>query len=243
MASSLLGLSNTFYFHIEMFVYALIGGVLPALVWLWFWMHESYRHDEPKFVITMTFLFGMVAVFAVYPLQVYLPGLLHVKDSPLLYTTTLAFFEELVKYLAAFALALGFKKVFNEPIDAFIYLMTAALGFVAMENTFYILSPLINGDPFDSLITGNFRFLGASLLHVVASGVLSVFISYAFYKGKWIKLLFVTLGLIVATLLHTAFNYFIIIQAEDILVIFSYVWLTTILLILALERVKKIKQF
>lgn len=122
--------------------------------------------------------------------------------------------------------------------------MTAALGFVAMENTFYLLAPLLQGDTMGSIMTGNLRFLGASLLHVVASGSLAVFIAHAYYKSKWIKGIYWILGLLAATVLHTLFNYFIIITTEgSTFLIFSFVWITTVLLILALERVKTIKKF
>lgn len=247
MAASLLGLSsNTPLFTIEMFVYALIGGVLPALLWMWFWQHENYKHDEPKRIIFLTFIYGMIAVFAVYPIQKYLPGFFHLslEDARFKTVTLWAFSEELMKFLAAYFGALWTTKVFNEPIDAFIYLMTAALGFAAMENTLYMLTPLLEGNTFESILNGNMRFLGANLLHVVASGALSVFLSYAFYKSKFKKFSFLLIGLIAATLLHTAFNYFIIITTQQsTLIIFSFVWLTTIILILALERVKQIKKF
>lgn len=244
MAAALLGLSNSPYFIVEMFVYAFFGGLLPSLVWMWFWMHENYKHNEPKGVIALTFVFGMIAVFMVYPFQKLLPGYLGFKIGSTQTLVLWSFIEELFKFLVAYFCALRLKEVFNEPIDAFIYMMTAALGFVAMENTFYLLAPLLQGDTIGSILTGNLRFMGASLLHVVASGALSVFIGYAFYKNVKIKESFWILGIIVATILHSLFNYFIIELAEKhIFLIFSFVWMTTVILILALEHVKMIKKF
>jgi RsiW-degrading membrane proteinase PrsW (M82 family) len=144
----------------------------------------------------------------------------------------------------AFFCARQFKKVYNEPIDAFIYMMTAALGFTALENTFYLLAPLLQGDTMGGIMTTNLRFMGASLLHVVASGALAICISYGFYAPTYKKIFFWIYGLILATVLHTLFNYFIIIATEEsTFLVFSFVWLTTIILILALERVKAIKKF
>ncbi len=244
MAASLLGLSKSPFFVVEMFVYALIGGVLPSLLWMWFWMHENYQHDEPKGIISLTFIVGMCAVFLVYPFQKFLPSVFGLTPDSFGTLGLWAFLEETFKFAVAYFCVLRFKNYFNEPIDAFIYLMTAALGFVAMENTFYLLAPLLQGDTMGSIMTGNLRFLGASLLHVVASGSLAVFIAHAYYKSKWIKGIYWILGLLAATVLHTLFNYFIIITTEgSTFLIFSFVWITTVLLILALERVKTIKKF
>ncbi len=227
-----------------MFVYALLGGLLPSLLWMWFWMHESYDHKEPRGVIALTFVVGMCAVFMVFPFQKILPKYFGLEIGDFGTLALWAFLEELFKFAVAWFCALRIKAVFNEPIDAFIYMMTAALGFVAMENTFYLLAPLLDGDTIGSIMTGNLRFMGASLLHVVASGAVSVFIGYAFYRNVKIKEIYWILGLILATVLHTLFNYFIITLATDhTFLIFSFVWLTTIILIFALEKVKMIKKF
>ena len=257
MASLLLSLHATPTFALQTFVYALIGGVFPALIWLWFWMHESHEHHEPKNTIWITFLAGMCCVFVVYPLQKltdFLPfqsGTLGGATSGAANWNVLliwAFFEEAVKFLAAYLIVLRSKSdTYDEPIDAFVYLMTAALGFSAMENTFFLLSPLLSGDALTGVLTGNMRFMGANLLHVASSGVLSIFLSYAYYKPKYIEKIYVIAGLITATVLHALFNLLIIMITEAeksrLFVAFSFVWISIILLILALERVKTIKEF
>ena len=40
---------------------AVIGGGLPPLLWLWFWLNEE-THHEPKLLILGTFVGGMMAV-------------------------------------------------------------------------------------------------------------------------------------------------------------------------------------
>lgn len=226
-----------------MFLYALLGGVLPALLWLWFWLHEGHEHHEPHGTIALTFVFGMLSVFIVYPIQKYIAAFPFFPSESFWLLTMWAFTEELIKFFAAYMIAFR-TKVFDEPIDAFIYLMTAALGFSAMENTFFLLTPLLQGDTLSSILTGNLRFMGASLLHVVASGVLSVFIAAAFYKRRLIKETYTIVGLIAAVIIHGVFNYLIVItEKTSIFLIFSFVWVTVIILILALERVKVIKKF
>jgi RsiW-degrading membrane proteinase PrsW (M82 family) len=235
-------------FALEAFVYALIGGVFPALVWLWFWMHENHAHHEPKHTIWLTFLVGMSAVFVVYPFQKLATTLIGEENAG--WNTFLAWatIEEIAKYSVAYCIALRLKyNVFDEPIDAFVYLMTAALGFSAMENTLFLIAPLLQGETFTTIVTGNMRFMGANLLHVASSGVLSLFISYAYFKPIWAQRLSLMVGLLAATILHTIFNFLILLvtdfNKEMIFVAFSYVWITLIILILALEKVKTIKEF
>jgi protease PrsW len=236
--------------NLEVFIFALFGGLLPALVWLWFWLHESYDHHEPKKVLILSFILGMLGVFLVFPVHFILNIFFSLDPSTKLYMTTIVWAgsEEIIKYILTFMVALRFRpKVFDEPIDAFVYLMTVALGFAAMENTLFLIGPLLQGETIMSIITGNMRFMGANLLHVASSGLLSLFIGYSYYKKKYIRIIYLIVGLISATLLHAVFNLLIIIlteiQKEMIFVAFSYVWITLIILILALEKVKKIKKF
>ncbi len=226
-----------------MFVYALLGGILPALVWLWFWMHEGHEHHEPRHTISLTFIVGMCCVFIVYPFQRLTSTVFHLPDGSTESLALWATCEELAKFLAAYVIAFR-TDVFDEPIDAFVYLVTAALGFSAMENSLFLLKPLLDGDTVGTIMTGNLRFMGASLLHVVASGALSLFVANAYYKARFTKFIYVIGGLITAVALHTVFNFLIIAnEAKSVFSIFSFVWVTTVILIIALERIKVIKKF
>lgn len=235
-------------FVLEAFIYALLGGLLPALIWLWFWMHEGHEHHEPRHTIWFTFIVGMCCVFVIYPFEQWAQRAIGGMTNNLYILTAWAFFEEVAKFAAAYFIALRSKKdLFDEPIDAFVYLMTAALGFSAMENTLFLLGPLLHGDTLVTVLTGNMRFMGANLLHVASSGVLSLFIARAYFKPIWSQRLWAGIGIAAAVLVHTIFNFLIVIITEEveggIFVAFSFVWMTIILLILALESVKKIKEF
>ena len=52
-------------------ILAIAGGLLPALFWLWFWLREDSEHPEPKILITLTFILGMITVVIVVPIQRY----------------------------------------------------------------------------------------------------------------------------------------------------------------------------
>jgi len=231
-------------FTLETFAYALIGGILPAVFWLWFWMHEANDHKEPKEIIFMSFVIGMCGVFIVYPLQKLSVSLFNLQEGNLSSIYIWAVIEEAVKFGVAWFVALRHRRVYDHPIDCFIYMMSVAIGFAAMENTLFLLTPLFRGDIVSSVLTGTARFMGASLLHVAASGVFSLFIGYSFYMKKMSKLMWAFLGLITAGLIHTIFNFIIVISdQQNMFIAFSFVWITIILLILSLEKVKLIKQF
>lgn len=250
LASITTAISQSPAFVLETFFYALLGGLFPALIWLWFWMHESHDHKEPRHILWLTFICGMAAVFLVYPLQKLVTWF--TGEAPSTWTVIMlwAALEEVLKYIAAYFAALSDKEnVFDEPIDAFVYLMTASLGFAAFENTLFLIGPLLEGNTMSSILLGNMRFMGANLLHVASSGLLSLFIGLTYFKPTWIRRTYVFVGLIVATVFHGVFNYVLtlietgIIGKEKIFLAFSFVWMTLIILILALEKVKKVKKF
>lgn len=213
---------------------ALFGGLAPALFWVWFWLKEDKERPEPFTLIILTFISGMVIVPAALLLQKYALELYSGITLVIVWVTI----EEILKYGAALAVVLWNRAV-DEPIDYIIYMILIALGFSSLENALFIFNPLVDGDFINSFITGNFRFLGASLLHILASGTVGVFLALAYYKTKTMKLLFGTAGLCIAIVLHGLFNFFIMDSSgEIILSVFLIVWIGIILLFLIFEKVK-----
>lgn len=216
---------------------AAAGGILPALAWLWFWRREDSKHPEPRRLIALAFLSGVVAVAIVIPLEKFVASFLVAQT--LIFTSWSAI-EEVTKYLAARFTVLN-RKEDDEPIDPVIYMITVALGFAAAENTLFLLSPLAGTTPLETLVTGNLRFVGATLLHVLSSAVIGVALGIAFYKPRRTKRLFVFCGVILAVLLHSLFNFLILNTPEsDLLRTFGYVWVGLVALLAVLEYVKRI---
>ena len=90
-------------------------------------------------------------------------------------------------------------------------MVTAALGFAAIENVFYALSVYEHGFTASLYAIGG-RFLTANLLHIIASGVVGYGIAYArFTRFSHQHLVILSLG--IATILHGLYNHFII-QAQ-----------------------------
>ena len=218
---------------------ALLGGILPALLWLWFWLHEDRLHPEPRRLIMLAFLLGMAVVFIALQTERYIQQF---TQSTFALVVAWATIEEILKLAGAYFAGLHNKNC-DEPIDPMIYLITTALGFVAVENTLFLISS-INENIISGIITGNLRFIGASLLHVLASGTIGLFMAYSFYKSRFVRMVYLVIGTGVAVGLHSLFNYFIIKSTGGgTFVIFCFVWVLITLLLIAFEKVKIIKNF
>jgi protease PrsW len=220
--------------------FGILGGVIPAIFWLWFWLREDRKRPEPRGLLFLSFIMGMIAVPLVIPLQkMVMPESGAITLGIIILW---AFFEEILKYLGSFVVALR-SRAMDEPIDAMIYLITTALGFAALENTLFLVNSLSQGELLNSLITGNMRFIGATLLHTISSGVVGLSIALNFYNKRFSKKVSLVIGLILATTLHTIFNFFIMnATSNGIFWVFLGVWILVILLILFFERVKNIRR-
>lgn len=234
----------------ETSVYAFFVGLLPALLWLWFWLHEDSEHPEPRSILAFTFTTGMAMIFLAIPLEGYFQTLFGSPATPPASLVIIwVIIEELLKFLAVFIVALH-TKAYDEPLDAVIYMMCAALGFAALENTLFILKAMHDSADLVSSTAGtgvltsvflaNLRFVGANILHVVASSVVGIALALSFYKTKIEKVIWTTGGIIAAIMLHTLFNLFILDSSDgSIFLIFSIVWLIMISFILIFEKIKK----
>jgi RsiW-degrading membrane proteinase PrsW (M82 family) len=220
------------------FAFAFLGGLVPALFWLWFWLREDKAKPEPKALIASAFIAGMLVVPIVLPLQKF--AIERFSGNNLIFVWVLI--EEVLKYSAALIVVLWNKAV-DEPIDCIIYMITIALGFAALENSLFLFNILKSGEITNTLLTGNFRFLGATLLHVLASGTVGAFMAFSFYKRAWLKIVYSTIGLFIAFILHSLFNFFIMgASGEGVLGVFLFVWMGIIVLFLVFEKVKLIEK-
>lgn len=220
------------------FAIAFLSGLIPALFWLWFWLREDKARPEPKILIGTAFIAGMLIVPLVLPLQQFAMQRFH--GDNLIFVWVII--EEVLKYSAALIVVLWNKAV-DEPIDTIIYMITIALGFSALENALFIFNPLTDGNYVDSFITGNFRFLGATLLHVLASGTVGIAMALSFYKKSLVKVIVATLGLFMAIILHALFNFFIMdASGETVLGVFMFVWMGIIVLFILFEKVKLLEK-
>lgn len=215
--------------------FAFLGGLLPALLWLAFWLLEDKCEPEPKRYIFFSFVAGMVVVL---PFVLPLERMAAQYYSGFLLLLIWAGAEELFKFLAAYVVALR-TRVFDEPLDAVVYMVTAALGFSALENMLFLMGPLGNGDVLRTIVTGDLRFIGATLLHTLSSATIGIALALTFYKRSLVRVLAAIGGLILAILLHSLFNFFILAgDGGATFWIFLCIWFGIVAILLLVERVK-----
>jgi protease PrsW len=215
--------------------YAFLGGILPSFIWLYFLLKEDASHPEPKKLIALAFVAGMAAVGLALPLEQYVHTAL-VGTLPVF--TAWALIEELLKYVVA-ALFILWRHAVDEAPDYVIYMITIALGFAAAENVLFLVTPLSQGDVAIGFFTGNVRFLGSTLLHVIASSSLGFALAFSARSHPAVRMIAAATGLILAIALHTAFNMLIISAgASTTLGAFSLVWTVAVILLATFEVLK-----
>lgn len=217
---------------------ATAGGIFPALIWLWFWLREDMRHPEPRYLIALAFVAGAFTVALVIPIQKAVAGII---TGTILIFVLWSLIEEIAKYTLARITVLN-RRDADEPIDMVIYMVTVALGFAAIENALFLLSPLAGTTPVEAFLTGNLRFVGATLLHVLSSAVVGAFLAFSFYKTKTQKMIYTVTGIILAAALHSGFNVLILRAAEEhLLRTFALVWIGVIIMLAVLEYIKRLR--
>lgn len=246
-------------------LYALLGGILPAIVWLTFWLKQDKKKPEPKIMIIIAFIGGIVAVFGSLYLEkicaeiniksllsddLFKPVLnwledISVQEKIQLNRLLIVIFfapliEEFLKFIMAYFTVLKSKED-DEPIDPMIYMITVALGFAAVENMLFLLDPITKGQLTTSILTGNMRFIGATLLHTVSSVTVGIFISFNFFDRRMSKIAWTTIGLICAIITHMLFNFFMVGNARESLMALEIIWIAVIIVLLAFEKIKKIR--
>lgn len=220
----------------KIWLIAFVGGILPSIFWLWFWLREDRRNPEPKTLLTIIFFMGMLTVLLVLPIQKIIQSFAFSYEWELI---AWAGTEEIVKLLMILLVISGTNQV-DEPTDWPIYLITLALGFAALENTLFLLKPLEVGDTVVGLLTGHLRFLGATLLHTISSGVIGISMGLSFFMSSFKKKLYVLIGIIFAVSLHSIFNFFIIKNGgNDFLKVFAFLWVGAIVVMLVFEKLRR----
>lgn len=280
-------------------IFSLLGGILPAFFWIWFWLREDRLKPEPKSALLSSFLGGMIAVMIALFFELVLYYLLADASSTsagkspeifwlllekiadkynlvawqsdfwtsaqeffnnlnlkfahelsakkfLLVVILAPFIEELFKLISTYTICLR-RKVNDEPIDASIYMLTTALGFAAIETALFLAQPLSKGNILDTFIAGNFRSIGPMLIHLVCSALLGIFIGLAFYKSPIKKFFNLIIGFVLAFILHSLFNFFIVLNesTHDTTFFWTAVletWIMVVLLLIFFERVKKVSR-
>jgi RsiW-degrading membrane proteinase PrsW (M82 family) len=212
----------------------IILGLLPSFAWLIFYLKED-EHPEPKKLILEIFLAGAISTFLVLGVQTAFNNWAvprGIAQYSLFSFFALAAIEEFFKFGAARIVIGKHLKDFDEPVDAMIYLIVAALGFATVENIAAVSNS--QGLAFE---TTTLRFIGATLLHTLSSGLLGYYWARSLIQRK-IQILFT--GFALATLLHTIFNY-LIIKFEPVIIPTVFLIVFAVFVLYDFEKLKRIE--
>ena len=189
---------------------AVLGlSILPGFVWLFFFFEED-DHPEPKRLVALVFIVGMVSAIIVAFIGLLLKDYFFgsMTDLSLPYLAMASTLEELGKFVLV-ALFVRHMRAFDEPVDAMIYMVVGALGFATLENVAYLSQEASRNQLLTSVAQiASLRFVGSTLLHALCSGIVGYFWALSirhFHRPEYILL-----GLFLASGLHTYFNYLII---------------------------------
>lgn len=231
-------------FHTASWIIALITlGIAPSALWLGYYLKQD-NNPEPKLAILRVFCYGFISTFVAFGIEWVLIHFMS-RLSPscsscasavsqlvnpsapytliilsVVFLAALALTEEWAKYVAT-RIEIVRSRYFDEPVDAMIYIVIAALGFAAAENIGYIFQ-----NPENAISIAYLRFLSSTSLHALSSAIIGYFLTLSIIH-KRNKLGYIALGITCGTLLHTLFN-FLIMTSE----LHQYATLSIILLML-----------
>jgi RsiW-degrading membrane proteinase PrsW (M82 family) len=206
---------------------------LPSMIWLAFYLRKD-KHPEPNRMVIKIFLLGAISIALAALLEQGIYLLLKemsLAEELIVLVISFALIEEALKYLVV---RFGILKNpdFDEPVDSMIYLIISALGFAAAENIYLLsqISPLKIpiGDTIEFITT---RFVGATLLHALASAIMGYFLAASFCKKSKFRKTLIFGGLVAATMLHSVFNYIIILNINGQIDVFHRNGLILVLLL------------
>lgn len=197
-------------------------GLLPSLIWLSFYLRKD-KHPEPNSMVLKIFFYGMLLAPLAIFFELLLVWLINPTSNPLallsqmpqngiirvILAATLipALVEEYLKY-GVIKLKVLKNAAFDEPIDTMIYFIIVGLGFAAIENLL-ILFRLPFGDLSQAIGTIAFRFLGATLVHALASAMVGYWLALGLLYSKKRKR-YTFIGLSLAIIFHSCYNYLVV---------------------------------
>ena len=205
--------------EIILFILAIIPGILVCYYIISMDKYES----EPKWPLTMSFIFGALSVIPVYYVEQWANQFVPYYEDPwwqhlLFCIFCIGFVEEFFKFIAL----MGYnyhRPYFNEPLDGIVYSTMIGMGFACVEN-------LIYAQTFD-VTTIMVRFFTAIPAHAGFAVIMGFYVGKAKFAVEPLKRnILIIKGFSIAFILHGLYDFFIFQQ--------YYEWLSFVsILILA----------
>jgi RsiW-degrading membrane proteinase PrsW (M82 family) len=242
-------------------------GLAPSLIWLLFYLRKD-RHPESNWMVLTTFLLGMASALLILILELTVQAILNYlgagitilaqnnSASPqtawllvnshwisLLISIFLAgaVIEEYVKYRSV-KFWINRNSEIDEPLDLMLYMIIGALGFAAMENIMVLhnqnFSAILTAQ--NALIIVGWRFISATFLHALCSGIIGFFWAFSLFQTPP-KKSYLGWGIILAILLHGLYNWAIM-EGETLVKIIGPLFLLLIMSVFVSFGFNKLKK-
>lgn len=188
---------------------------VPSLIWLIFYYHKD-KHPEPKNLILVVFIWGIFLALPIYLFELIFRfalqpslSLQELVTSPIsapIYMGLLFVAGPLIEEFFKLAIVrFNFVKNphFDEPADIMIYAVVVGLGFAGIENLIFAWQQI---NISDALAVIAWRSVTSTLLHATATAIGGYFMALSIKKNKTLLMVW---GLVLATILHSCYNYLI----------------------------------
>ena len=206
-----------------MTIFTIILAIIPGILFSFFIIRQDKYEKEPKLYLAISFALGMLVTGIAYCIEKW------ADDKMQLYTAAqnidtyehfgilmlsafviTALTEEVLKFLPLLLFAYQ-RDDFNEPMDGIVYSVMIAMGFATVENILYTQY---------GWRTTLIRAFTAVPAHVVFGIILGYYAGLAkFNKEKQLKYLFT--GLFIAVFVHGLYDFFIIQEYKEWLMIMA----------------------
>ncbi len=199
-----------------MIVLSILLALAPGSLIIWY-IYQADRYERETWIpLTICFLLGMFATFPVISFQTQFynsqPGSLPLLWSSLFRSfIVIALAEELIKFLLLIIYPYQ-RPFFNEPIDGIVYTLMIGMGFATLENVLYAYQ--------FGLTTIAVRAFTAMPAHACFAIIMGYFAGKARFRPEKRGRLF-AFGLGAAVLLHGLYDFFILQQFWDELILLS----------------------
>jgi RsiW-degrading membrane proteinase PrsW (M82 family) len=192
-----------------LFIISFILSAMIARVWIKYIKWIDVYEPERNIYLAMTFFLSCMTLLLVFPMTDLIQNSgFNLNGEPLndfLYSTfAIGTVEEVVK-LIPLLLMIAVSRQLNEPIDFIVYASISAIGFAFVENILYIERT--------ALSALSARLLYSSVAHMFFSSIIGYALAINLIKKKKQFFLHLILGLMLASLAHGFYDFWLINKA------------------------------
>ena len=203
-------------------MYQFLATVIPSIALVYFFVSLD-RFPEPKKIIIITFILGILITIPAGFANVYLMQIIYENFYYSSYYNEIdtffvgPFVEEILKFLIILLYCSRLDD-FDEPMDGLVYGATAALGFAMAENFDYVYNASEYGTTWQDIAW--IRAFLTAPMHAACGAIIGFSFSYYYFYNK--NIFFLITGLFIAIILHFLYNYgyFELIVISQIIVLF-----------------------